>query len=298
MVFGKCRTSAILLKFYPMKYMLLLCLASAPMFAFSQQLHADLFGGIATYQGDLQGKRFTLDQSRPAVGIGLSYDLSSKFILCSGFTYGNIAGDDKKNSTAKGVEARNLNFKSAVTELHLGLEYNFFNLDGKSLTPYIFAGVAGFHFNPYTKDVAGNKTFLKPLSTEGQGLAAYPDRKPYSLTQFALPFGGGVKFKLSDNLQVGLEMGLRKLFTDYLDDVSKSYVDEATLLNARGVKSVALAYRGDEVNPNAAYPPNGEQRGNAKSKDWYYFSGIRISKLINSGNGSSRDKLGCPNVSF
>ena len=267
-----------------------------PFISFSQNLHVDFFGGIATYQGDLQGKRFSINESRPAVGLGLSYDLSNKFIVRTGFTYGTLGGDDKKNTTAKGVAERNLNFKSAVAELHLGLEYNLFNLEERSFTPYVFAGVAGFHFNPYTNDVAGNKFFLQPLSTEGQGLAAYPERKEYKLTQFSIPFGGGVKFKLSDDLQVGVEMGLRKLFTDYLDDVSDVYADQNILLNAKGAKAVELAFRGDEINPNAPYPYNGDQRGNAKSKDFYYFSGIKISKRINSNGGSN--KTGCPKSVF
>jgi hypothetical protein len=59
------------------------------------------------------------------------------------------------------------------------------------------------------------------LSTEGQGI--YPDKKPYSLWQPTIPFGGGVKFAITENLRIGFEIGLRKLFTDYLDDVSTSY---------------------------------------------------------------------------
>ena len=273
-------------------------LAVLPLFGYSQQLHADLFAGIATYQGDLQGRRFTINQSHPAIGVGASYDISNKFIVRTGLTYGVIEGNDKKNTSAKGIELRNLSFKSAVTELHLGIEYNLFTLEGKSLTPYFFAGVAGYHFNPYTNDVTGNKVFLKPLSTEGQGLAAYPDRKNYKLTQIAIPFGGGIKYKLSDNLQIGLEVGLRKLFTDYLDDVSDSYVDAAILQAAKGSQAVELAFRGDEVNSASTYPAAGAQRGFPKNKDLYYFSGLRISKRLNSNGGVGKDKMGCPQKVF
>ena len=281
-----------------MKYITLLLLAAVPLLGYTQKLHADLFGGLAIYQGELQGKRFTFDQSNVAVGIGASYDLSEKFIVRSGFTYGILEGTDKKNTTGKDVALRNLSFKSAVTELHVGLEYNLFRLEGKSLTPYVFAGVAAYHFNPYTRDVVGAKVYLKPLITEGQGLAAYPDRKNYKLTQLALPFGGGIKFKVTDDLQIGLELGLRKLFTDYLDDVSDSYVDENLLRAAKGSQAVDFAFRGDEVNPAATYPAAGAQRGNPKTKDWYYFTGLRISKLLNSNGGGGKNKLGCPQVSF
>ncbi len=283
-----------------MKKLLFVFIGLFPLLSFSQNLHVDLFGGIATYQGDLQNKRFSLEQSKPSVGLGLSYDLSSKFSIRSGFTYGVVEGDDKKNTSAKGNDARNLNFKTAISELHVGLEYNFFNIEGTSLTPYVFVGLAVFHFNPYTKDTAGNKVYLHPLSTEGEGLAAYPDRKEYKLTQLSIPFGGGLKFKLSESLCVGLELGIRKLFTDYLDDVSTTYVDKTILFNAKGAKAVELAYRGNEIAPGTSYPANNTQRGNPKRKDLYYFSGIRISKLLtaNGGGGRKNNKTGCPRSVF
>jgi Domain of unknown function (DUF6089) len=280
-----------------MKQNILLLMVVLPLAVFSQNFHADIFAGVATYQGDLQGKRLTFNQSHPAVGIGISYDLTSKLIARTAFTYGVLAGSDTKNTTAKGIEFRNLRFKSAVTELHLGLEYNFFRLEGKSITPYFFAAIAGYHFNPYTNDSAGAKVFLKPLSTEGQGLDAYPDRKNYSLTQFAVPFGGGIKLQISDNLQLAAEVGIRKTFTDYLDDVSNSYVDYATLLAAKGPKAVELAYRGDELASAPGYPAEGVQRGSPKTKDWYYFSGLRLSARLNNKAGraaNGRNKLDCP----
>jgi hypothetical protein len=284
-----------------MKHTILLFMAVLPLAVFSQNFHADIFAGVATYQGDLQGKRLTFNQSHPAVGIGISYDITDKFIARTGFTYGTLEGNDTKNTTAKGIEFRNLSFKSAVSELNLALEYNLFKLEGKSITPYFFAGIAGFHFNPYTNDSAGNKVFLKPLSTEGQGLAAYPDHKNYSLIQFAVPFGGGIKLQFSNNLQLAAEVGIRKLFTDYLDDVSANYVDFATLLAAKGPQAVALAYRGDELAGAPPYPADGTQRGSPKTKDWYYFSGLRLSARINNkadriANGKS--KLGCPRKVF
>lgn len=280
-----------------MKQTTILMLLALPFFCQAQKLQIDLFGGVATYQGDLQGKRYTLNQSRAAVGVGATYAINEKIFARAGFTYGGLAGDDKLNTTAKGIEFRNLRFRSAVTEMHIGLEYNFFKLEGKSLTPYVFGGIALFHFNPYTNDTLGNKYFLKPLSTEGQGLAAYPNKKIYNLTQFAIPFGGGVKIRLSDEIQVAVELGLRKTFTDFIDDVSGFYVDGTTLFNERGAKAVELSYRGNEISGAPTYPADGTQRGNEKTKDWYYFSGIKLSKTINNKAGriaKGRDRLGCP----
>jgi hypothetical protein len=277
-----------------MKYAILLLLALLPFFAFSQKFHADLFGGIANYQGDLQGKRVTFSQAHPAVGLGASYDLTNKFILRAGFTYGRVGASDQKNTTAKGIEYRNLSFKSDIYEFHLGAEYNIFDLSERSLTPYVFAGIGVFHFDPFTRDAAGNKVMLAPLGTEGQGLAAYPDRKPYRKTQPVIPFGAGVKLALTENLQVGLEIGLRKLFTDYLDDVSTSYADSAALFAGRGAQAVDIAYRGDEVG-GPSYPAAGAQRGNPKYKDWYYFTGLRVSYRI---GGKRGDGMACPRPAY
>jgi hypothetical protein len=120
-------------------------------------------------------------------------------------------------------------------------------------------------------------------------LSGYPDRKPYSLTQPAIPFGGGIKYAINDNLRLGLELGFRKLFTDYLDDVSTTYVNPADLLAAKGQLAVDMSYRGDELpggNPN--YPAKGSQRGGAKKQDWYYFFGLHLTYRLGSGDNTNR----------
>jgi opacity protein-like surface antigen len=262
----------------------------------SQKIHINTFIGISNYQGDLQAKRFTFSQAGFAAGGGISYELNEKFLLRAGLTAGKVAADDKLNSKNS---FRNLNFTSSVTEGHFAAEYYFRNLYEHSLSPYVFAGLAVYHFNPYTKDTSGSKFFLKQLSTEGQGF--YQNRKPYDLTQFAIPFGGGVKFALKDNIRVGIELGLRKLFTDYLDDVSTTYVDQNQLLVNRGAKAVELAFRSGELKNGSTYPPDGTQRGGNKVKDWYYFTGLTASFRIGGsdwsgrGNGKrSKSGTGCP----
>jgi len=286
-----------------MRKLLVWCLL-LPLAGYSQQrLHVTLIGGFSNYQGDLQGKYFTLNQANLALGAGLQYDLTPNVAVRLGFNYGSLEGDDKQNSGL--LRARNLNFHTKIVEGNLLLQYTLFDLNDKRISPYVFAGVAIYHFDPYTYDTLGNKIFLKPLSTEGQGLAQYPNRKEYKLTQFAIPFGGGIKFRVSDNIVLGYEIGLRKLFTDYLDDVSTRYVDPFLLASARGMKAVEMSYRGGELkggNPN--YPADGTVRGGAKAKDWYYVTGITLTIGLGGGNGGSsysgwngrRSQLGCPRV--
>jgi opacity protein-like surface antigen len=281
-----------------MKQLIAVLAAILPLTMFGQRLHADLYAGAATYQGDLQGERVTFENAHLAVGLGLSYDITNKLVVRGAATYMTLGGNDKTNNTAKGITFRNLNFRSRVLEAQLALEYNFFDLTERSFTPYVFAGVAAFHFQPYSFDSSDTKVFLRPLSTEGQGLPQYPGKDPYNTKQFAIPFGGGFKFSLSDRLQVGIELGLRKLFTDYLDDVSGTYADSSILAAAKGPRAIAFSYRGSELPGAPPYPAAGAIRGNSKNKDWYYTTGFRVSYLLGNGNGggsgAGKNRLGCP----
>jgi opacity protein-like surface antigen len=276
----------------------LLCLL-VPVFSFAQEssrLHLTLFGGVSNYQGDLQGRTFTFNQSNLAIGAGLKYDLTPHIGVRAGIQYGTVEAHDNQNTEAV-LRARNLSFESRILEGNLLLEYTLFNMEDKKISPYVFGGIALYHFNPYAFDTLGNKVFLKPLSTEGQGLTAYPERKEYKLTQFAIPFGGGIKFRVSPNVVLGYEIGLRKLFTDHLDDVSGTYVDEFRLFEERGAKAVEMAYRGNQLKDGLPYPEEGSPRGGAKYKDWYYFQGLTLTIGIGGsggGFGGGRGSIGCP----
>jgi hypothetical protein len=261
------------------------------------QWHLNVFGGFSNYIGDLQSQSYTTKQSHGSVGAGIQYDLSTHLSVLSNLTYGHISAADSYSRKAD-LRARNLNFGTQIVEGNLLVEYNLLDLNEHRLTPYVFAGVAVFHFDPYAYDSLGFKTYLHTLSTEGEGLSQYPNKKPYSLTQLAIPFGGGIKFRVSDKVVLAYEIGLRKLFTDYLDDVSTTYADQAVLLAARGPEAVALAYRGNQLKNGAPYPPDGTVRGNPKRKDWYYMSGIRLSIALGN-NGPARHTrhngvLDCP----
>jgi hypothetical protein len=283
---------------------ILFALLILPLTSLAQkQVNVTLFGGFSNYSGDLQEKQFTLNQSHAAFGAGLSYEIMPKLLLRGAFAVGKLSADDKYASKPLNRQ-RNLNFSSRLYDASLVADYSLYDLSVKRITPYAFAGIAVFGFNPYTFDSSGTKWFLRNLSTEGQGLFEYPDRKKYKNVQFAIPFGFGVRVRITDNAYLGYEIGLRKTFTDYIDDVSKTYVDEALLASNRGAKAVELAFRSNELKDvNLPYPQDGEIRGGEKYKDWYYFSGITLSiglfnpsgKGILSGKGN-RGSVDCPRV--
>ncbi|MDO6434525.1 DUF6089 family protein [Flavitalea sp. BT771] len=265
-----------------MKKFLLLGMLSP--FLVQAQWHVNILGGFSNYIGDLQRRGYTTQQAHFAFSGGLQYDLSAHFSILGNLSYAKVGASDAY-SNKPDVVARNLSFQSRIYEGNLLLEYNLLDLNQHRFTPYAFGGFALYHFNPFAFDSLGHKLYLRQLSTEGEGLAAYPDRKPYNLTQIAIPFGGGIKMRVTDNVVIAYEIGLRKLFTDYLDDVSTTYVDRATLLAARGPDAVKMAYRGSELKTGGAYPEDGTIRGNHKTKDWYYISGIRITIGINTRRG-------------
>jgi hypothetical protein len=272
----------------------------ASLYTKAQSFHVGVLAGISNYQGDLTNKLFDPHLSKAAAGLTGTFELSEHWSVRGGFTFTKLTANDKYN-TKVNLQARNLNFNTSISELSVVGEYATFNLDQKRWTPYVFGGLALYHFNPYTFE-GSSKLYLKPLSTEGQGIAGYTHAKPYALTQLALPFGGGFRYALNDNIRVGLELGIRKLFTDHLDDVSGNYADAADLLRERGPLAVAFSYRADELpGGNQTYPEKGAQRGGSLAKDWYYITGLTLSFRLGGersyasfGGGGKRKGYGCP----
>jgi hypothetical protein len=265
----------------------------------SKEPSVSLSSGIINYQGDLNPNSFTLGRSKFTIGAAIHKPISKRFAARAGINFGHLEAADRYNRDY--LKPRNLSFYTAIKEAYAGFEFNFFNISKTRFTPYVYGGIAVFHFNPWAYDNEGKKTYLQPLSTEGEGIAGFPTQKPYKLTQFAIPFGAGIKYALSDNINIGIEFSQRKTFTDYLDDVSSFYVDYQKLLAAKGPKAVEMAYRGfSNSNASAGYPAHGEQRGTPSEMDWYYFTGISIemkfttlSHLFNSSADKSYQQR-CP----
>ncbi|MCW3466467.1 type IX secretion system protein PorG [Chitinophaga nivalis] len=270
---------------------------AVPFIGFAQDWHVGAFLGISNYSGDLTKQRVDLKYTRPAIGLLVRRDINRYFSVRAGFTWGIVTAADSTSSD-KALQARNLSFRSNIFEGSLIGEFNFFDIEEKGFTPYVFAGVAGFGFDPTAKDQSGNKIRLRPLGTEGQGLSQYPSRQPYDLFTIAIPFGAGFKAILNDTWTLGFEIGFRPTMTDYLDDVSTNYVDKNTLQAYRGQRSVDMAFRGDEVsgkNIPGTYPADGTKRGSDKYKDWYGFTGVTITYRLGGGNGWGRQKATrCP----
>lgn len=254
---------------------LLIVFSFIPMLSGAQNLYVSARLGFANYQGDLKAKSFSFSQGKLLASLGARYDFSEHISARSYFTLTALQADDKKGTAV--MQERNLNFRTKIFDWELTGQYQLFSFNDKWWSPYVFAGIGFFHFKPYTQDENGAKVFLQPLSTEGQGFI--PGKKPYKLMQIHIPLGIGAEYSLNEDMRVGLELGYRKIFTDYLDDVSDVYVDQTALLTERGAKAVELAWRGDEKN-GAAYPPAGFTRGNPDYKDGYYYIALTYSMRL------------------
>jgi opacity protein-like surface antigen len=265
---------------YSLLLLSILCFASA---SFAQRdttqhrkamsrYNLELGLGLASYYGDLTQKATPFNQPHFATSAGISYQLSSRLQPSFAVSFLKVGADDKKNSRAD-LKLRNLNFKSLVWDFNLGLQFNILKEKDSRLSPYLYAGVGLFHFNPYTYDRNNVKRYLQPLGTEGQKLNNADNA--YSLTQFQIPYGGGLKYKVSNRVQVKVDLLFRKIFTDYLDDVSTRYADPG-LLAAQNSIIPQLAFRSDEVSPSLKYPKPSLPRGNPNSKDFYYTALLKV----------------------
>lgn len=235
-----------------------------------------VFLGGSYYIGDLNPLGHFNQFTKPAGGIVFRYNFNPRLAARANAFFGTIEGDDSfSNSAAQ--QQRNLHFRSNIYELSAQLEFNFLDFligdDTKGFSPYVFGGLAGFKFNPQVK-INDDMVDLQPLGTEGQGLPNGATKRKYKLTEMSIPFGVGVKANLSKNIGISIEWGMRKTYTDYLDDVSRRYYDPAILAAKRGPMTAQLSDPSIGTDPN--YSNVGKQRGNPTTNDWYSFAGIAL----------------------
>lgn len=195
-------------------------------------------------------------------------------------TKGAVAGDDSR-SNSSWIKTRNANFKSHIYEAALISSVHPLMLANEEIipyvSPYLMFGLACFNF--YPEGYYGGKWVnLHRLSTEGEGFKEYPDRKIYNLNQWAIPFGFGFKYEQSPRINVRMEVLYRHTFTDYLDDVSKTYIDP-TLFNryfspeqAALAASIAHSYTIHDPSLNNT----GEPRGTAHTNDGYFTINLKV----------------------
>jgi hypothetical protein len=283
------------------------------------------------YYGDLAPtpKKVSTDISftRPGFGLSFMHRFGPRYTVLGTFMYGTLRGSDSESANKDDLDngvyryKRNLSFKNNIKELSVTFVFDLFKNDGNYIarvkwTPYLFVGVAGFMHQPKglapATDLngvalaeAGKWVNLRPLGTEGQYAdPAHPLQegdanfgiKPYKLLQVAIPFGIGARLRLTETLDLWADIGFRYTFTDYLDDVSRNYVDlgvlKSPLAKAMSYRTGELGlatsnhtYPGRDGAPYKVEPGYGEEfstnnRGSKNDKDIYMVTSIRLTHII------------------
>ncbi len=259
--------------------------------------------GVTNFLGELGGadqigtdyfKDLEMSESNMAISVGLRYRLSQFFALNNTLTYGRVSGDDALTEEFF-RNYRNLNFRSDIIEASSNLEISIIKEQvgaryrlrgiraarGFELSAYGFVGLGVFYFNPQG-EYKGEWVNLSGLNTEGQGLA--DTRKDYSRVQLAIPVGIGFKYGIDRRWGIGLQYGIRKTFTDYIDDVSKTYYSPSALTAAGGSLAAEMADKSDNDFPYITAV--GEQRGDPRDKDSYMFAVFTLSYKLRTGRSS------------
>jgi Domain of unknown function (DUF6089) len=225
--------------------------------------------GTSTYLGDL-ANRTVIPNADLNINVGLQYYFSNRISARAEVNWFTLAGDDKA-ATGGGRNVRNLSFQSSCFELSaVGMVNLFAHGDRYYRRPgfnvYGFAGIGLLYFNPKAT-YKGASIALQPLKTEGVA---------YSLVTPTIPFGLGIRLKVTPQFNISIEGGWRKTFTDYLDDVSTVYIDP----NSFGDRpdpalAVALADRRSEIDPTVV-PKVGDKRGDPSNNDGYLLLNAKI----------------------
>jgi hypothetical protein len=223
--------------------------------------------GVSTYFGDL-ANRTPIANTNPNINAGLQYYFNNRISSRVELNWFTIAGDDK-NATGGGRNVRNLSFESSCFELSAVGEVNLFSHGDRyyrrpNFNVYGFAGIGVIYHNPKT-NYLGSNVALQPLKTEGVS---------YSLVNLVVPYGLGIRLKATPQFNIAIEAGFRKAFTDYLDDVSTVYLDNASIADptARALSDRKLELQ----DPALSLSPAGYKRGDPTNNDGYLLMNAKI----------------------
>lgn len=275
--------------------------------------------GPSNFLGDLGGrmgrgttfiKDNNIQLTKLMVGGFVAYHPNEFLAIRLAAGIGTLEGDDaiikEKGGLEEARKIRNSNFRSKLVEGLLMaeiyptvfLEYEPSDVFHK-IRPYVTIGLGIFNFKPQGTDpLNGQWVNLNTLHTEGQGFPEYPDRPDYKLTQVNIPMGVGIKYFLSENVNLSFEIIHRKTFTDYIDDVSTSYVDPALFYTYLPLPQAQLAERmanktGTLVSGTNTVFVAGDKRGTPTNNDAYYSAQFKLGFRLSSDR-RYRNSTSCP----
>jgi hypothetical protein len=288
-----------------LKFILVIAISVITTVSAYSQYYVDygISAGVTNYLGEFGGGEGTrrgfvsdmkLNYSRWTLGGFYRYRVSNKIGLKASLNYIRLSGDDSK-SLNPGRKGRNLNFKNDMFELLLNGELYIYKVNdvggtGRYRTDfnlYLFGGIGMFYSNPKGQAPSGEWVALQPLQTEGVA---------YSRFNLAIPLGIGFYYTLNRKYRLGLEIGWRTTFTDYIDDASTVYVAHTDPLTAslanKTTQAIIDGIEPVEGQPNAylsTYQP-GRKRGDPDHDDSYLTATVNFSWAIRGRSKFYRSK--------
>jgi hypothetical protein len=266
----------------------------APILSFSQRNKYEkskdvgLLFGTSYYIGEINPYKHFGTKLKPGGGISFRNNFNRRWTMKASILYHSLEAWDK-DSEDPWIRNRNLSFRNQIIEGSMQFELNFFpyQLGNKQfpMSPYLFAGLAYYNMKPMAQ-YKGTWYELQPLGTEGQGTEYGGDK--YKTSMMSVPFGVGFKTNLFAIFGFSMEWGVRKTFTDYIDDISGKYVDPGVLEDINGQLAATLSDRSLQKEiPDGNTRNNANlQRGDPGRKDYYFFVmgslNIRIDKKATS----------------
>jgi len=253
--------------------------------------------GTVNFFGDLGGantigthfvKDFDFKASRYMFSAGYGYKVAEAWTVNGSVYYGRVYGEDQF-TLEENRHSRDLSFRSPIIDVsatvhyslvkeRYGHRYDLRRSKGTGNLPnfYIFTGVSVMYFNPKAQFTDGNWYALQPLGTEGQGII--PTREKYKRVTMAIPAGFGLNYIIDRNFGIGFEFGARYTFSDYIDDVSNTYVDPSIFSDPMA------QYFSDPSGGTWVGTGAGQQRGQNKYTDSFLFLTIKATYKLRPGN--------------
>jgi len=238
-------------------------------------------GGLSHYFGDLDPRG---DLNRPKIAFGAYFrrQFGNYVAVRLSGNYAFLAYSDKYSDNTF-QRRQNLSFNTNIFEIALQGDFNFFKFNptdrAHCFTPYATLGIGFFSYNPYAF-YQGKKVYLRPLHTEGETF--YKGRKEYGTIAMCFPIGFGVKYAINDNVNLSFEVTQRFTTTDYIDDVSTTYIGINNFPSTAGGKSIAGIMQDRSYETGTPIGIEGRQRGFSKQNDQYATAVFGISFNITS----------------
>jgi hypothetical protein len=247
----------------------------------------------------------------------VTHKFTPRITAKASLSWHRLKGDDNvsadpSNFNDYGRYLRNLHFRNDIIELTGVALFDLFQhnepfFKRPQWVPYAFIGLGVIYSNPKARlpssDGNGDWVPLRPLRTEGNS---------YSPVNIVIPAGLGVRYKLSQRIDIGFEVGYRYTFTDYLDDVSGRYIDPSRLNSPEAVtmanrvkerfgadsgesreqalRNIARNFQGRTDADSPSYDPfgpggigspgDGTIRGAGKGNDWYFITNLHVSYIL------------------